>query len=92
MLERILFNYLSLMNLDEFNFYLDNKGEKVIIKIYLILFEVEKMVDYYVKKIIQLIFNCLKIVYVVRDGRDVFNFLFYYVSLFSKRKEKFIFI
>lgn len=90
-LERILPNHPSPMNLDEFNSYLDNKGEKAIIKTHLTPFEVEKMADYHVKKIIQSIFNRSKIVYVVRDGRDVLNSLFYYVSSFSKRKEKLTF-
>ncbi|MGD1703875.1 sulfotransferase domain-containing protein [Dapis sp. BLCC M229] len=90
-LERILPNHQNPMNLDEFKSYLDNKSEKIIIKTHLTPFEIDKIAYPDVKKIIQSIFDRSRIVYVVRDGRDVLNSLFYYVSSFSKRTEKLTF-
>lgn len=85
-LERILPGYPPQITIDEFKSHLDNTTDKVIIKTHLAPFEVEKIAEPTLKNFIQDLFEQSKIVYVVRDGRDVLNSLFYYVKSFSKKE------
>ncbi len=87
-LERILPNHPSPMTIDEFKSGLEQKHEKVIIKTHLTPFEVDEIADNNLKKIIQFVFETSKIIYVVRDGRDVLNSLFYYTKSFSKKTQE----
>lgn len=85
-LETLFPNHNNPVSVDEFMSQVeDSSNSKIIIKTHLAPFEVEQITDLNFKQIVQSIFEKSKIVYVVRDGRDVLNSLFYYVSSFSRQ-------
>jgi hypothetical protein len=88
-LETLLPNHSNPVTVDEFmSHFQDSSNSKIIIKTHLAPFEVERIKDPTLKKVVQSVFNESKIVYVVRDGRDVLNSLFYYVNSFSQKDKQ----
>lgn len=88
MLDRILPSHPKPMSLNEFKFALNNSTDKVILKTHLTPFEVEAIADSNLRQMIQSVFDQSKIIYVLRDGRDVLTSLFYYVKSIHKNAQE----